>query len=100
MKKGNLNFTTIVLAATTVLCAIGGWFVFKDLSGNGANADIRFISTALVPLLGISGVISLIIGARGYLRAKGDKQFTALPISLNGVMGALAVMMALFFVLP
>jgi hypothetical protein len=94
------SFSGIALAICTVLCAIGGWFVYSKMYGsypvNGTNGLLKILPI----LLAISGVVSASIGARGYMQAKSAKSLTPLVLSLNLVLGALAVLMALFLLLP
>jgi hypothetical protein len=90
----------ILLALTSLCCSVGGFFVFQKLNGNIIEAGSARVFTTLAMVLAIIGLMSLLVGARGFFRARGDKQFTPLAVSLNGIMGALALMMALFFILP
>lgn len=94
------NFSTIMLAISAVLCAIGAWFVYSKMYGSPSDIGASSLLGILPALLAISGLVSVAIGTRGYLHAKSSKAATPLIQSLNFVLGALALLMALFFLLP
>ena len=88
------NLSGILLGITTLLCLFGGWKVVGKLNyGTSPNS-------ILLPILTVFGVLTLIIGLRGYFQSRAAKQIMPLMTSLSMVMGALAVLMALYFLLP
>lgn len=88
------NLSTIVLILTTLICAYGGTQVLGKLNMGAAPAS------GMIPILAVSGLITLALGASGYFKARSDKKATPLIHSLSLVIGALALMMALYFLLP
>jgi hypothetical protein len=94
------NFSKIALAICAVLCAIGGWFVYTKMYGSQPSDGSSGVPELLPAILVVSGLASAAIGAQGYLRAKSSKTATPLIQSLNFILGALALLMALFFLLP
>lgn len=88
------NLSSILLTITTLVCAVGGVQVLGKLN-NGTPPN-----SMMVPLLALLGLITLGIGARGYFQSRAAKQIMPLITSLSLVIGALAVLMALYFLLP
>jgi len=88
------NLSSIILILTTLVCAFGGTQVLAKLN-TGATP-----TSGLIPILAISGLITLALGASGYFKARSNKMATPLVHSLSLVIGALALMMALYFLLP
>jgi len=88
------NLSSILLGITTLLCLFGGGKVVGKLNYGTSP------SSTLIPVLGIFGGLTLIFGLRGYFQSRAAKQVMPLITSLSMVMGALAVLMALYFLLP
>lgn len=83
----------IVLALTTIAAAFAGRIVYGLQSGTMDGPEAGFTLLFLTLWLGIFSVLSLIIGVGGYFKARSNKTFTPLPVSLNAVMGALGILL-------
>jgi hypothetical protein len=88
------NLSWLILGITTLLCAFGGSQVVMKLNGEAHAAG------TITPALAILGLITAGLGAKGYFQARSSKTPTPLLSSLSLVIGALALLMALYFLLP
>ena len=88
------NISWILLGVTSLVCLFGGVQVVSKLNGE-AN-----LASAITPLLAVTGLITLAMGAKGFLQSKSQQVMMPLVTSLSLVIGALALLMALYFLLP
>lgn len=83
----------IILALTSIAAAFAGRIVYGLQSGTLDGPGAGFTLLFLTLWLGIFSVLSLIVGVRGYLKAKRSKSHTPLDSSLNAVIGALGILL-------
>ncbi|NNC37474.1 MAG: hypothetical protein EX271_03255 [Acidimicrobiales bacterium] len=88
------NLSGILLGITTLVCAVGGVQVLGNLNDGTAP------NSMLIPILAVLGLLTLGSGVRGYFKSRAAKQIMPLVTSLSLVIGALAALMALYFLLP